>query len=559
MNDFVNEWTSKIDSGLKYRKKFSSEDHWRKWREQYRGKWNSRIIPINRVFSMGRSLLPRVYFRTPSVMVTPLRPEFEAHSRVVEAIDNYLIRELNLKYAIKKACLDSYLCGTGPIKLGYDSEFGFIPRQAVDTDTGTITQVSTKTGDQIEYKVNVKPGMPWALRARPEDVVTPWGYDDPQTFPWIAHAIFRPLKDVQEDQKYNENKKKLSGGFSQQWKVKNPHLNREDNNESYCLLWEIRDVRKRKVYIISEDTLLLDEDDALQIEGLPWEFITFNEDSEHPWGISDVFINSPQQKELNEIRTQASALRKLSVIKILYQKGVLKKEELDKLLSTEIEDIGAGIEVDSDSLGGSIMEFQPKNTTNDTTTETREVEKDMRENSGFSTNQLGEFSPFHGKTATEAQIVSQAAETRMDERRDIVADVVSNILRKWNQFIFKYWTGEKVIQVVGEQGKAEWISYTGDMLKGEYMLKVDPDSGLPISRGMRYQMNKELLELLKGDVFIDQIKLRKMLLRQFDWLDPTADQLVQESQGMGEGGLGGTPERPLPFEEMMARMGARGK
>lgn len=548
-NKRAQEWEEQIELGLKYRQKFSSEAFWSTFRENYRGKWKGKIIPINRVFSLGRSMIPRVYFRNPSIMVTATHPMYEAQARVLESVDNYIIREIKLKKAMKKGALHAYLSGTGPIKLGYDSEFGYIPEQAVDENAGTITQVGKKTGELIEYNVNVKSGMPWALPCRPEDIVTPWGYDDADGLPWICHLIFRPLEDVKNDQKYR-NTANLKGGFKEKVNIKNPYADTINSNSvKYCLLKEIRDVRTRKMLVVCEDQILLEQEDPLQIEGLPYEFVIFNEDAEHFWGISDAFINAPQQKELNEIRTQASKLRKSSILKYLYKKGIFKKEDLEKFLDQDIENIGSGIEVDDDHLPTAVYPLQPKGLVADTTAESREVEGDMRETFGYGRNQMGEYSPFHGKTATEAQIVQQSAEIRNDERRDIIGDVLTNIIRKHNQFIFKFWTKEKVVKVAGPEGNQYWVQYTGDQLRGEYDYRLDPDSGLPISRGMRYQFSKELLEIFNQDPYINQKKLREVLLRQFDWMDPVTASLVQEPGAQPNSGVGSGPENPMQMDQ----------
>ncbi|MBT9170386.1 MAG: hypothetical protein DDT18_00727 [Actinobacteria bacterium] len=553
--EFVSDWEARIDSGLKYRKKYSSEDYWKKYREYYRGRWgNDKIIPLNRIFSFGRALLPRVYFRTPTIMVTPRRPGLEAQARILESIDNWIIREIKLKYTMKKAALDSYISGVGPIKLGYDSEFGYLPDLAVGVDGETGTSIGRASATAIEYNVNIKPGMPWAMRVKPESIITPWGYDDPDMMPWIANIIYRPLEDVHEDQKYNVNRFKLVGGYNHQLKFKNPHFASAINNEQkYCELTEIRCAKTKSIIVISEGNILMDERDELQIEGLPYEFVIFNEDIEHFWGISDVFLNWPQQKELIECRTQASLLRKLAILKLGYKKGALKREDIEKFLSSAIEDIGAGLEIDDDAINSALMSFQPRNTVDDTTKESREVEADMRETFGFSRNQLGEFSPFHGKTAAETRVVEAGAEIRNDERRDIIADTLVNIIRKINQYIFKFWTEERVIQVTGPDGAAAWVRYTGDQLTGEYDHIIDPDSGQPISKAIKYQAVQQLLETFRDDPYIDPIKLRKMLLRQFEWLDPVASELVREPGHAVPGGYG-SPETPIPFEQFARQL-----
>lgn len=548
--EFIKYWNHQIELGIKYRNEYSDYKNWKTYRAWYRSDFDEtgNLPPkdqrfVNRIFSNARAMISRTYFRTPSIVVTPARPEFALHAKVLEAVDNYLVRELCLKDILKSAVLQAYLTGIGPIKLGYDSEFGFIPEQATDEDFETATQLSQKTGDKIEYRTNIKEGMPWALSVQPEFLITPFGIKDPKAFPWIAHAIIRPLKDVQEDQKYNSNKKKLKGGYIAEYTRGDLRMftTLKEADEAFVLLYEIRDVKKGRVYIIAEDQILMDEEDVLQIEGLPWEFIIFNEDSEHFWPIPDVKLIAPHQIELNEIRVQQARMRRFSLIKFLYQKGVLSQEALDLLLSDNVEDVGAGIEVNADTIQSAIQPLKVGDLVADLLNASKAVEEDIRETLGLGSNQLGEFSPYHNKTASEAQIVERAAEIRMTERRDAVADVIANIIRKWNQYIFEFWTQERVIEIAGPEGALGWIKYTGDQLRGEYFVRVDPDVGLPVSRGIRHQQAMELLQMFNQDPLIDQIKLREKVLQQYDWLDATATELLSKT----------TPGNPMPFEQFL--------
>lgn len=569
--EFVQEWERRIKAGLDYREKYANSSIWKEYRNAYRGDHPPEVLAVNKVFSYGRMLMPRVYFRAPRVSVTALRPELVPHARVVEAIDNMLIREAFLKDTIKKAVLDAYLCGTGCIKLGYDSEFGYIPEQAIDDSGETVTQVARKGGRRIEYHVGIKPGMPWALRVRPEDVVVPWGATDPDSLPWVAHYILRPLEDVKQDQKYR-NTDKLKGTRTPD--LKNigidlrPH-EWKDKDVVYAELWEIRDYSTGQVYVICEDQLLLADDDALQIEGLPWEFLVFNPDPEYFWGIPDVKILAPLQKELNEVRTQISRHRAIALLKFLYLRNAIKPEELNKLFSGEV---GPGVAIDNtESVASVITTLQP-HIPPDLYRELIAIENNMRESLGFSINQLGEFSPYHGKTASETMVVAEAFEQRVDERRDMVADLLVRIVRKWNQMIFKFWNEERVIRIVSETNEPVWVKYTGDEIAGEYHLAVDADSGMPLTRGLKIQVLQEVFKALGGDPLIDQVALRRIMLEQLSMVDPrlpflitapqsTPEQLAAQARqptpafgGMGRPGRkGATPETPLEFEEFRRR------
>jgi len=576
--EFVNEWMSRIKRGVKYRKQYGKSDDWREHERMYRGDWRDNITPVNKMFSYVRSMIPRVYFGAPRVSVTATRPEMVWHAKVVEAIDNMLIREAMLKDTLKMACLDGLLCGTGVIKLGYDSEYGYTPAQSVLPDGETVTQVSRKTGERIEYRSYVKPGMPWAARVHPLSIVVPWGASDPNSLSWIAHYVLRPLRDVKEDQKYR-NTGALVGTRTPMQKLEGEqHWRGPDHaEEEYAELWEIRDFRAGRVYVICEDKLLLDQEDELQIEALPYEFVIFNRDPEYFWGIPDARIIAPRQRELNEVKSQISQHRRILLIKYLYRRGAIREDQLQAFLSGVVGPAVA-VEEDVEVLANAIMELKPT-MPQELYHEALTIIQDMREELGFGTNQAGQISPYHGKTATESMIVEQAFELRIDERKDIVADVLVNIVRKWNQFIFKFWTEERVIRIVSPQGEPFWMRYTGDELAGEYHLHIDPDSAIPMTRMLKYQLTKELFQLLGGDPMIDQMLLRKMLLNHYASVDPLADQLLKpvppaaempledvaaqmrqpHPAGVGRtgrmaAGVGGSPTNPISIEEMRRKM-----
>ena len=580
----VDYWTDEIKAGEKYRDTYSKSKHFSDYRKMYRGDWNTSVVPVNRIFSFGRSLIPQVYFNAPRVVCTATRPDLVAHSMVIEAIDNWLIKELRLKQTIKRAILHTYYAGTAPVKLGYDSEFGYNPLQAVDTDTATATQVATKKkeqGRQIEYNINVRPGMPWALPTMPEDVIIPWGYSDPDALPWIAHRILRPLDDVKADQKYRDTAQ-LQGSRRAKYN-ENRSSYKRDEATKFCELFEIRDMRHREVLVMCEDTLLLQAPDALQIEGANYEFLTFNEDPEYFWGIPDVSILEPQQLELNETRTQEQKHRRIALLKFLYQKSALTKDQLDSFLSGEV---GPAVEVDSESLANVIMMMQP-HIPPDLRAAGIGILQDMQLSMGFSENATGSFKGGTPPSAAEAVITSGPNDARIEERRDIVHDLLINIIRKWNQYIFSFWTGERVIKIVGPQGADMWIKYTGDELKGEYTMQIDPESGLPVSRGLRAQVMAECLKQYGGDPLIDQGELRRRHLQNFEWITPGISSLLiptdpamatllshnrQPTPGGGgqsgpmikgqsrEGGQRGggaqvsTPDNPEPFEKFKQRI-----
>jgi hypothetical protein len=331
------------------------------------------------------------------------------------------------------------------------------------------------------------------------------------------------------------------------------------------------------MYVFSENLTLLNIDDVLQVESLPYEFIIFNRDPEYFWGIPDSRIIEPRQKELNEVKTQISRHRQIQLLKFLARKGTIDQTEIDKFLSGEVGPF-VFLNENVDAIQAAIMEFKPTMPV-ELYQEAQTILQDMREELGFDTNQGAQFTQGTPPTATEANIVNQAFSMRIDERRDIVADVLVNIITKWNRYIFKLWDKERVVKIVTPEGEPAWISYTGQELAGDYFLHIDPDTGVPLTQMMKYQMGKEMFATFNGDQLMDQLKLRQLMLNHYSQVDPMADQLIQVPQPVQEGdstvdemaamrqpmpmmnmkgaqgGSMGTPHKPVSLGEMSARGG----
>jgi uncharacterized protein YdeI (BOF family) len=207
------------------------------------------------------------------------------------------------------------------------------------------------------------------------------------------------------------------------------------------------------------------------------------------------------------------------------------------LLMSDKSHVGVEINAPDGIIGSAILPLQA-HVPPELWRETIEVDALARDTLGFSRNQQGDFTGnMTPKSAAEVMTVREASEIRADERRDIVADVLTRIIRKWNQYIFKYWTKERVIQIAGNDGQMYWVKFTGADLAGEYSLRIDPDAGLPVTRGMRHQSAKELFMLLKDDPLTDQIKLRHMLLQQYEYISPAWQGLIK-APPMGQQPIG---------------------
>src|SRR3990167_7636908 len=124
--------------------------------------------------------------------------------------------------------------------------------------------------------------MPWFLRARPEDVIYPWGCDSIRNAEWVAMRVFRPLEDVKADPKY-DNTSDLTGSLvpkrsgSEGSEIEDPNFSYVHEafakEREWVEIFQIHDARTGKIYAItlnpSNTKFLRNQEDELQIDGLP--------------------------------------------------------------------------------------------------------------------------------------------------------------------------------------------------------------------------------------------------------------------------------------------------
>jgi len=555
-NQQLEYWKAQIKLGRRYRQIYGNSKQWDIFKYYYRGKSPAKVVPVHIIYAVGRALIPQIYFRNPRVHITAKKPGLTMHARVLEQVDNWMIRETGLKYQLKSMVLDSYLCGRGPGILGYDSEYGYNPSFESPEIEGTATSFAkggkTKGGEKIEYNYNVSPGMPWFLRCNPSDWIVPWGTHNLDSAPWFAFRVMRPIRDIKEDPKYTNTANlkanyysKLGGSDSDE----KPRNRDDDFLNEHVELWQIHDQRSGKVMVISlnHDKFLRKDFDELQIEGLPTRALGFNEDPDYFWWTPDARLILEQQREINDIRTMSRYHRRVAILKVLVDSDAISSTEAQKILDGNVK---ALIRVKGGSSGDirkSVMMLQ-SHVPPELTMLTREVREDVREMVGFSRNQMGSFEESSGRrTAHEAEIVRAASMIRIDERRDIMADMLSSIVSAYNQIIFKHWNAERVVSVVGEDGARYWVRFTGPQIKAEYTYKVNPEESLPSDNNVRRMEAEKLIELATKIPGLDHKYLIESYAANFDWVDP---KMLFPREGAGK-----NPEQAVPIEQLQRMQG----
>lgn len=548
-------WMAQIRQGIAFRKKYAHENQWPAWRRYYRGEFPVGIIPVNLFFRMVRTIVPRTYFRNPSISVIATKPglEQQVFAQLIERIDNKLIRTMGVKQQMKRMVHNAFMFGTAIGKLGFGAEFTPTPEIF---DTSAPTDQTPKLSRRVEYNQLVEPNFPWFMSVHPGHFIVPNMLESFEGTPWVGMWVRRPLDDVQADPRM-KNTKGLKSSSGPGLRGRDTGLG--EPRQNYIDLVEVRDMRTGKVMILapySTDKVIYYDDDAMQINRRPNYYpAIFNPDDEVFWGVPDAKILEPIQLEANETRTLQMRHRRISLVKLLYKTKTIAKEELEKLLNGDVmaavEVLGELSDIDTITLGGIPEGLIAADAI---------IQADARDTLGFSRNQSGDYASqksHNAPTAFEAKVVDEASNIRIDERRDVLADVLVNMFEDANPIVFDKFTEEQVVQVVGPEGIPLWVAFKPAMLKSaRYEMTIDPDSSVPETKDLRTQKALATYERLKTNPLIDPQLLTKYLLHELHGVQ--FDNMMRSVMNNAAAGVsGGTPQNPMTPEQLMQAMAAQ--
>lgn len=549
-------WLEEIEHGLEYRRKFGLEDLWGTFEAIYYNTHESMMNDGPNIFlSQGDAMLSTITVPSAQVRVRPTKPEEVDKAPLVEALDNTLLRELNIEQEVESAALHAYLFGRGILKIGYDSEWGYDPEYDLGGSLQlglTLTQLTSKGDRRIEYDSSVTPGSPWIRALMPHDFVVPWGVKEISHSPWVAHRFIRHIDDLRADRKYNTSRLEPSismEDFVNSYRVTSrPRMRNHVNTRKpeYVEMYEIHDRRTGKIFVVTanHDKFLRNDDNALQIDNqLPFVSVGFTPRARAFWTTPDVFYLYYIQNELSDVARQRTKQRRISTLKFLYDEGKISEEELQKILSPEV---GVAGKVESGVGDISTAVIKLDNSPNQQLgVEEELLRSNAREQIGFSRNQLGEYTGGR-KTATEVSAVDRSSQLRMSRRGLAIKRLYEDSVRIINGIVFSYWTLPRYVSVMGEENAERWLRVNGPMLKGRYAYNVTftDESALEA----RKLQALELYGMLAADPSVDPVELRNFLVNQVN--DPAfarlfnADVRNAVSQVQQGGGAVRSPSRP---------------
>lgn len=546
------QWMLEINQALKWRKKYSFEHRWPEINQYYRHEFVESNVPhFNLIYMLGSTLVPSLIYQTPGIINTPRKPGMMYWASFFDAVDNWWIDHAEMKTLAEEAALTSFLYNTCALQIGYD----FTEEQVDLNQKMQESSVFKKIHGVADH--TRKTNLPWCDFIYPQRFLVAKGTRMMKNCRWAGKFVAVPTKVIKSIKGLRNTDithvpEEVRRHEHDIW----DSIDTEQLGHGFTCLWEIHEAETGTWFWINTDGkfVLPPQEDPLQVNGLPFEVISFNKGSGCIWATPDSIYVESQQLEGDETRRVGRLQRKLANVKFLYDDEVLDKEDLEALLS---EDPG-GVPIDvpkTKRLSDVVMPLQTN-----IQVQYLEYQKNLLNDaqliSGIGPNQMGTFAPGR-RTKYEAQIVEGVNQLRTAMRREKIAKAIESMTTKANILITKYWNQEMVQQVVGVDGALYWVNAKPEEFKyAEESLatKVNVDSMAPTSRDRKKAEAAELLGLLGNmqQMGANPLPVLQQLLSTFEWLDvrqilPQMQEEMnmqqfsaQQNQLVQKGGLGQT-------------------
>ena len=489
-------WASRLIRAAKFRKKYGFQDRWDDLDRYYRNEFDPSLkgLPnFNLIYMHGRSLLPTLVYRRPSIINTPSRPEFIPYAMLLDALDALLVKEMEVEDVLKEAALFAYLFNMAGIQVGYDFP------SSTNTEPNAIlsSYYGFNSPPGQEGKRARRTNFPFLDLIEPRKLLFPWGTKTIRDLPWFAKHCTLPISVLVDTYGVPRNKIREVGIPAELDALGlDEDLKKQYEYDQYASFFEVHDLEKGTWFFLESTGNMLMEPvkDPLQIDGSPLETVVFNPNTQSIWGTPDSLYIESQMLEGIEIRVQGRKQRRVALLKFLIDENMLSREEAEKLFKEDIPLIRIKNTKDK-PLTESVVALQP-HVQGEYFTYQKQLLEDSQLLLGFGPNQLGTYAPGR-RTKFEAQVVEERNAIRISERRELLGNVIAKLFRKVNQLVTTHWNTPVVERIVGIDAALYWVKIDPKSfrdIKLEVETNVDVESMAPASKA---RTNEELLQFMQ--------------------------------------------------------------
>ena len=460
------------------------DDDWKRYIDLYRGKQIAsatladRLI-VNMVFSTVNVLGPAVAVNNPKFVVNARRPEAAPQAVITEEVLNYIWRTYRYQEDFRLALNDWIIVGHGWIKIGY--KFTKPPEEKKIKDGADDSNAPATTEDygddygiddrddvegNVESEMLASVDRPFVERMSVFDMFVDPDARHTKEWGWVAQRIWRPVEDVKVDSRYSATaRNKVSTKKWSRWSGDGDSDARNDTKNNrpmgFVEVIEYYDIKRNTVSTFSlsgesdndrDNGFLIKPKKIPYAMGQPFVMLRGYEVPDYFYTMGDVEQIESLQLELNETRTQMMNHRKRFQRKWLYEKDAFDRDGV-AALESDIDNTMIPV-VSDGNITNVITPLPAVITPSDFYDQSSLISADLDRVSGVSDYQRASSQANVKRTATEAAMIQDSANSRSQDRLAKVEAMLAQIGERLIGLLQQYMTGEQVARIVTMPGKA---------------------------------------------------------------------------------------------------------
>jgi hypothetical protein len=517
--ELITQYRNKIEQSRRWRREERYDDLWARMVDMYRGKHYKTQMPedrllINMAFATINVISPSISVNHPKITVNAKKFEDTDKAVITEEIINYWWRHFECQREFRRSVKDMLIIGHGWLKTGY--RFVEKSKQDYDNSDELATSESITESDLI-----ITEDRPFVERISPFDVFVDADATSMSDIRWIAQRVRRPLEDVKKDKRYNSSARNdAAPSHYSKWSVDewrgDLRPRRSDNpQDAYIEIWEYYDLERGKMSIFCDggDKFLVSPTEMPFAFGHPYVMLRNYDIPDHFYPMGELEAIEPLQMELNQTRTQMMNHRKRFARKWLYRESAFDADGRAALESDE-DNVMVPV-IAEDGLSNAIVPMPAIISPPEFYNQSNLISNDINTVSGVSDYMRGSM-PEIRRTATEASISQDAANSRAADKLAIIERGIADCARRLVMLAQQYMTNEQAVRVHGTNGDVAWITFDRDYIQGEFDYEIEGSSTAPVNESFRRQMALQVVDAMAPFAsagIIDMPKLANYVLQ----------------------------------------------